>query len=114
MLNRCVNPACRTELRLLNSANLYALERPDAVTDYFWICSNCASTLIPVLDSMGIVSLKHREDSHPTNPPHPASTLRLVAHARRHMPWQHTVPTGVGPSYETQGDWNTPANGVHL
>lgn len=112
MTNRCVNPACRTELKRLNSGDLYALKRLDVVTDYFWLCSNCASTLIPVLDPLGIVSLKHREDSQSTNPPGSSSTLRLVAHARRHMPWQHTVPAGMRPLLENQRDWNTQAHGL--
>jgi hypothetical protein len=112
MVNRCVNPACRTELRLLNSGNLYALERPLAGTDFFWLCSKCAATLVPFLDSMGIVSLRPREDSQPANPPDTTSTLRLVAHARRHMPWRHTVPAGVGPSFENRA-WNRRPHGAN-
>jgi len=109
MMNRCVNPACRTELKLLNSGDLYALERPLAASDYFWLCSKCASKLIPILDSMGIVSLKPREDNPTVTPPHATCVLRLVAHARRHMSWRHTVPAGVGPLFESPTDWNARA-----
>src|SRR4051812_660882 len=107
MENRCVNPACRTELKRLTSGDLYALERPLAVKDYFWLCSTCASALIPVLDSMGIVSLKSREANPRVSPPHTTCTLRLVAHARRHMAWRPTVPAGVGSLIDSFGDWNT-------
>lgn len=41
MVSCCVNPACRTEFRSLNTGVLYAAERGSADTEFFWLCSAC-------------------------------------------------------------------------
>ena len=114
MVNCCVNPACRTELRLLNSGDLYAIEKPSADTEFFWICTNCSSRFNLCLDSMGMISLQPRGESEPTHPPQIQARLRLVARARRHMPWRHAVPAGVGPMTNNSGNWGAPTHSAHL
>jgi hypothetical protein len=51
MVNSCVNPACRTQFRLLHSGDLYVIERPATATGLFWICSDCASSFRPYLNA---------------------------------------------------------------
>jgi hypothetical protein len=114
MVNCCANPACRTEFRLLDSGDLYAIERTSADTEFFWICSNCSSRFNLSLDSMGKVLLTPRGDREQPHTPQPQARLRLVARARRHMPWRHAVPAGVGPASENPGDWGTSTHGAHL
>jgi len=41
MVSCCVNPACRTEFRSLNTGVLYAVERRSVDTEFFWLCSAC-------------------------------------------------------------------------
>jgi hypothetical protein len=114
MVNCCVNPACGTEFRLVHSGDLYAIDRPYTDTEFFWICSNCSSRFDLALDSMGRLLLRPREDSQPAyTPPFPAR-LRLVARARRHMPWRHAVPAGIGPMADNSGGWGSVLNGAHL
>lgn len=94
MVNRCINPACPTEFRLLNSGDLYTVERPGSEAEFFWICSSCASRFNLFLDPTGVVSLRARANGEQNHPPLLKASLRLVAHARRHMPWHHAVPSG--------------------
>src|SRR5579863_3730884 len=113
MVNVCVNPACGTEFRLLNTGDLYAIEKPSAQTEFFWICAECASRFSLYLDPEGVPVLRSRGDPEQTHPPRLQARLRLVAHARRHMPWQNAVPAGTGPRFDTSGAWGAPAHRAH-
>ena len=69
MVSCCVNPACRAEFKLLNTGDLYALERRSADTEFFWLCFACALVVAPGLDAMGGVSVRTRSDArHPQLP----------------------------------------------
>jgi hypothetical protein len=114
MVNSCVNPACRTQFRLLHSGDLYVIERPATATGLFWICSDCASSFRPYLNADGKVSFEPREDGAQERSPQLQATLRLVAHARRHMPWRHDVPAGLGPMTNLPGAWGAPTHGPQL
>jgi hypothetical protein len=37
MIERCVNPTCRTEFNLLNAGDHYAYDRRSADTEFFWL-----------------------------------------------------------------------------
>ena len=63
MVSCCVNPACRTEFKLLNTGDLYALERRSADTEFFWLCSACVPVVALGLDAMGGVSVRPRSDA---------------------------------------------------
>jgi hypothetical protein len=114
MVNCCINPACRIEFRLLNSGDLYAIERPSAETEFFWICADCASRFSLVLDPAGTVSLRPRGKNEQGYPPQLQARLRLVAHARRHMPWRNAVPAGAGLRVGKSGDWGAPIEAAYL
>jgi hypothetical protein len=92
MVNRCVNPACREEFKLLNAGDLYAHEKRYANTEFFWLCSACASRFDLRLDSLGRVTLRPRGDR--ALPPHPEGTLRLISRAVRPPARPHAVPSG--------------------
>jgi len=113
MVNCCVNPACRTELRLLSSGDLYAVERPHAQPEYFWLCSPCASRNVAWLDSAGRISVRPRSQTQPANPPNLRVSLRLVAHAVRRVPWRRAIPAGSRCMPEPLGSWGAPSHGAH-
>lgn len=114
MVNRCVNPACATEFRLLNSGDLYAIERPCSETEFFWICANCASKFELFLDASDCIALRPRGQGETIHPPQLHASLRLVARARRHMPWRHGVPAGSSSHFVNHGGWGASTNGAHL
>ena len=113
MVNRCVNPACRTDLRLLISGDLYAVERPNAAPEYFWLCSPCASRFDACLDSTGLISVRPKSQAQPAYPSHLRASLRLVAHAVRRVPWRRAIPAGTRFVPEPLGSWGAPAHGAH-
>ena len=91
MVSCCVNPACRTEFKLLNTGYLYALERRSANTEFFWLCSGCALVVALGLDAMGGVSVRPRSDAHRPHPPSLESRLRLVARSSaERIPWHRS------------------------
>ncbi len=114
MVNSCVNPACRTQFRLLKSGDLSAVEGPATKTESFWICSNCASSFKPCIDADGKVSIDFREDGAQERSPQLQVSYRLVIHARRHMPWRHDVSAGLGPMTDLTGAWGAPTHGAQL
>jgi len=63
MVNRCVNPACHEEFRLLNAGDLYAHERRSADTRFLWLCAQCAATFELYFDPAGQVCLRPRSDT---------------------------------------------------
>lgn len=78
MVNNCVNPACSTELKILNTGELYALESQSANTKFFWLCPACIPEVTLGVDPMGSLSVRKRSDSERPQPPHPDNRLRLV------------------------------------
>jgi len=106
MIQHCVNPACRTEFKLLNAGNLYAHERRAANTEFFWLCSTCAPRFDLRLDPLGRVAIHPRADFTGTQPPHPDHSLRLVARSTRdaqRLPWHLTTPAGEEPIASSRG-----------
>jgi hypothetical protein len=91
MISSCVNPACRTELKLLNMGYLYALEKRSADTEFFWLCSACALVVALGLDPMGGVSVRPRSDACHPQLPHLDSRLRLVTRPSvERTPWHRS------------------------
>ena len=87
MVSCCVNPACRTEFRSLNTGVLYAVERRSADTEFFWLCSACVPVVALSLDPMRCVSVRPQSDAVRPQPPHPDGYLRLVAQRELRTPW---------------------------
>jgi len=94
MVNRCLNPDCRMEFRLLNAGDLYAYESRRSDTEFFWLCSTCASRLELYVDALGSVSVRARNAVERMPPPHPDGGLRLVSRSSRPLPRPETVPAG--------------------
>src|ERR1039458_5060335 len=94
MVNYCVNSDCREELKVLNAGDLYALERRSADTEFFWLCSACASRFDMYFDLAGRVSVRQRSEHKRARPPHPDGHLRLVSRSIKRTPWSHAVPDG--------------------
>ncbi len=89
MVNWCVNSACRAEFKFLQSGDFYALERPDASPEFFWLCPECASQFELHLDAQGCVSPRLRGERGRVYAPPSDVHLRLVAHAVQRV---KTVP----------------------
>ena len=53
MVSSWVNPACSTEFKLLNTGDIYALERRYSNTEFFWLCSACVLVVALCLDAAG-------------------------------------------------------------
>jgi hypothetical protein len=94
MVNRCVNPACHEEFKLLNAGDLYAHERRSTGTEFFWLCATCAASFDLYLDPAGSVSISPRSTINRAQPPHPDGYLRLVSRSRKPVPRPHTMPSG--------------------
>jgi len=93
MVDRCVNPECRAEFRLLSAGDLYAHERRSADTEFFWLCSTCASKFDLYLDPSGCVSVKARCAIRKTAPPSPDGDLRLVSRSTQPAHRPPTLPS---------------------
>jgi hypothetical protein len=94
MVSCCVNPACRTEFKLLNAGDLYAHEQPDANTEFFWLCAACCSKFELQLDADGGVSVRPRSYLAGSHPPHPAGHLHIVTRPIGRKLWRHAIPSG--------------------
>jgi hypothetical protein len=94
MVSCCVNPACRVEFKLLNAGDLYAHERPNANTEFFWLCSSCCSKFELQLDVDGCVSVRPRGHVPGPQPPHPGGHLHIVTRPIGRKPWRHSIPAG--------------------
>src|SRR6266702_5793561 len=104
MVASCVNPACHTEFRFLNTGDLYALERCSTDTEFFWLCSACVPRVALSLNPMGCVSVRPKSDAVHPQPPHPDGYLRLVVQRKLGTPWHRaslarelTLSSGYGP-----------------
>lgn len=94
MVNRCVNPHCRLEFKVLSSGDLYAHERHPEATEFYWLCSTCAAHYDLYLDRSGRVSIRARGTTHHHGlPPHGDSKLRLVTRTSRSVPRLQTIPS---------------------
>jgi hypothetical protein len=93
MVNRCLNPDCRTEFKLLNAGDLYAYERRSADTEFFWLCSACACKFDLYLDSSGRVAVRARNVLNRASPPTLDGHLRLVSRSAKPMPRPQTIPS---------------------
>jgi len=94
MVSCCVNPACGVEFKLLNAGDLYAHERPNLNTEFFWLCSECCSKVELQLDGNGYISVRKRSEMDGRQPPHPAGHLRVVTRPIGRKPWRHSIPSG--------------------
>jgi hypothetical protein len=106
MIQRCANPDCATEFKLLNTGNLYAHERRAYNTEFFWLCSTCAPRFDLRLDPNGSVALGPRAMTGHCQPPHLNGSLRLVAGAAQlphRAPWHHATPAGETPIASSSG-----------
>jgi len=92
MVNRCCNPECRAEFKLLTGGEIYALERRSADTEFFWLCSACAAKFALHLDPKGRVTVRVQGVIHRAPPPHPDDNLRLISRMMRSRP--NTMPSG--------------------
>ena len=92
MVNGCINPECGKEFRLLGGGDLYACERANAATEFFWLCAECARRLELSLNREGSVQVLERGGLGRKSPQHLAGHLRIVASAALRMPWRHSVP----------------------
>jgi hypothetical protein len=101
MVNRCMNPACPTEFRLLTSGNLYAVDRPRMNMEFLWLCCACAAQLTPHLDAAGAVALRRAQATPTAEAPLSSdlcASLRLVANGSQRLPWRHSVPASTHPA----------------
>jgi hypothetical protein len=94
MVNRCVNPACREELKLLNAGNLYAHESRSSSTEFFWLCARCAGSFDLYLDPAGGISVRPRNATNRAQPPNPDGHLRLVSRSRNSALRPQRIPSG--------------------
>lgn len=92
MISRCVNRTCHTEFKLFNSGYLYAYERPYVDTEFFWLCSTCASQLAPCLDADGNVIVMPRTAARTAHPPRFGGNIRLVGAPKPRIPWRRCIP----------------------
>lgn len=83
MVQHCFNPACRQEFQLLNAGDLYALEWASADTEFFWLCSSCASRFDLSLDNAGVTTLIARGSAGNTRRPPADVELRLISRGAR-------------------------------
>jgi len=81
MVNNCANPVCRTAFRLLESGDLYALERQNENTEFFWLCPECASRFELHLNAWGGVVMRLRGEQGEEELHRCDVSLRQVAHA---------------------------------
>ena len=95
MVNRCSNRDCRAEFKVLNGGDLYAYERRSADTEFFWLCSVCASGYDLYLDPKGRIEVRARNPAHQGRPPHPDGSLRLISRSIRPTLRPNTMPSGV-------------------
>lgn len=94
MVKYCINPDCRVEFKVYNSGYLYAHERPSHDTEFFWLCSPCATRLIPALDEAGCVVIRPRTAGMNFLPPRRCGDLRVLSAPAQRLPWRKNAPAG--------------------
>jgi hypothetical protein len=85
MVNNCANPVCRAAFKLLDSGDLYTLERQAANTEFYWLCPKCALLFELHLNATGGIVPRLRGEQGCADLPRPEACLRLVARAVQHM-----------------------------
>jgi len=93
MVQRCVNPNCHEEFKLLNAGDLYVFGRGSAELEFFWLCAGCASKFDPYLDPEGRVSVKARSADR-AQPADSEVHFRLISRTRKPAPRPRTMPSG--------------------
>jgi hypothetical protein len=93
MVQHCFNPACRQEFQLLYAGDLYALEWVSADTEFFWLCSNCASRFDLCLDNDGAITLSASGAAGNTRRPLADRELHLISRCARPTPRPDSRPT---------------------
>ena len=88
MVNQCVNPSCHAEFKLLNTGYVYALESRLTATEFFWLCSDCARTVVPSLDALHQICVTSRSELRSQRPPHPNHDLRLMTQLGAARRWR--------------------------
>ena len=94
MVQHCFNAACRQEFQLLHAGDLYAMERKSGDTEFFWLCSDCASRFELRLNFSGFVTLSDVRASRATRRPSAESELHLISRCARPAPRLDSRPTG--------------------
>jgi len=89
MVSHCVNPGCRIEFKPFHGGYLYAHERRSADTEFFWLCSVCASQISPCLDPDGRIAVMLRSVCRRSQPPHADGYIRMVSVPTLHNPWRN-------------------------
>ncbi len=79
MVEQCVNPDCQQEFKRSTSGELYALDRLSAETEFFWLCSICASHFVVCLEPEGRVGMRSRAEFISLQQADPERHLRLVS-----------------------------------
>lgn len=92
MVKHCINPACQAEFKLFHTGYLYAHEKPKHDTEFFWLCSPCATHATPYLDDAGDVRVRPRLRGTAFLPPRQSGDLRIVSGPPQRMPWRSNVP----------------------
>lgn len=93
MVQHCFNPACSREFQLLHAGDLYALEWQSADTEFFWLCSDCASGFALLLDESGVVRLSRQGEPREGNRTSLHGELRLISRCARPACRPDTRPT---------------------
>lgn len=92
MVKHCINPACRADFKLFHTGYVYAHERPRQDTEFFWLCSPCATHMTPFLDEAGEVRVRPRTRGTAFLPPRQGGDLRIVSGPPQRIPWRANVP----------------------
>ena len=76
MLGKCANPSCNVPFRYLRGGRLFLVDVPPMNpaervngfdrhkphrTKYFWLCSDCASTMAVAVNQEGVAVVQRRE-----------------------------------------------------
>jgi hypothetical protein len=85
MVNNCANPVCRDAFKLLDSGDLYALERQAENTEFYWLCPERALRFQLHLNARGGIVPKLRGEKGHADSPRPDASLRLVARTVQQM-----------------------------
>ena len=92
MVKHCINAVCKAEFKLFHTGYLYAHERPKHDTEFFWLCSDCATQVAPYIDETNEVRVRPRARGTSFLPPRQGGDLRIVSGPPRRIPWRQNAP----------------------